>query len=94
MSKTMVFAWGAFICFVSTILWCGNNIPENYGEDDSVTKQYKITVNDSSIINAVDETKKQDEQDMHVIEKVKDEVANENVESSDQNTNSVKKVEQ
>ena len=54
MMKLLAILWMVFLGSVGSIIWLGNNVPED--EDDSIVKQYKIVVNQHTAADAKDET--------------------------------------
>lgn len=92
MSRKMIVLWVVFIVCVSAILWLGNNVPENYEDNDSIIKQYKISVNDFTVMNAVDESKKENDQETRLDDKIPANVTNDNSEKSNEKATIVEKA--
>lgn len=54
MMKLLGILWMVFFGTLGSIIWLGNNVPED--EDDSIVKQYKIVINQYTAADAKDET--------------------------------------
>lgn len=58
MNKWILLSWSIFLIFLGSIFYLSHHVPEK--SDDSIVRQYRISVNENALISARDERTKQE----------------------------------